>query len=60
MADKYFRPKAYKVLVKDFKLSHKDLKDRSCINWVNELPAIPMLKIFTWNSRLRKRLHKIV
>jgi dipeptidyl aminopeptidase/acylaminoacyl peptidase len=43
MADKQFRPKFYKMLVKDFKLSHKDLKDRSCINWVKELPAIPIL-----------------
>jgi len=43
IADKQFRPKMYKMLVEDFKLSHKDLKNRSCINWVNELPTIPIL-----------------
>ena len=43
IAMKQFRPKMHKMLMKDFKLSHKDLKNRSCINWVKELPAIPIL-----------------
>jgi dipeptidyl aminopeptidase/acylaminoacyl peptidase len=37
------RPKMYKMLTDDFGLSEEDLKNRSAMNWANELPKIPML-----------------
>ena len=41
--DKKFRPNYHKKLIEYFKLSEDDFQKLSAINWVNEIPNVPIL-----------------
>jgi dipeptidyl aminopeptidase/acylaminoacyl peptidase len=41
--DAKFRPKYHKKLIENFKFSQDDLQKRSALNWVNEIPNVPIL-----------------